>query len=72
MNYHVITNLLIPTAITKVPKQDVDEKITSKISAMPAGMANVLTAEEIQNLLAFLESGGYQLPGHLQHQHKHE
>jgi len=70
--YQVITNLLIPTAITKVDKQDVDEKIVSKISAMPAGMANVLTAEEIQNLVAFLESGGYKLPGHLEHHHKHE
>ncbi|MBC8351637.1 MAG: c-type cytochrome [Planctomycetes bacterium] len=71
-NYHVITNLLIPTGITKVRKRDIDEKITSKISAMPPGMANVLTAEEIQNLLAFLESGGYKLPAHLQHQHKHD
>ena len=70
--YDVITNLLIPTGVTKVRKQDVDEKITSKISAMPNGMANVLTAEEIQNVLAFLESGGYKLPKHLQHKHKHD
>lgn len=69
-HYHVITNLLIPTAITKVRKKDIDEKFVSKISAMPQGMANVLTAEEITNLLAFLESGGYQLPVHLNHNHE--
>ena len=71
-NYHVITNLLIPTSVTKVRKKNIDEKIASKLSAMPPGMANVLTADEIQNLLAFLEAGGYKLPGHLQHRHEHE
>ena len=71
-NYYVITNLLIPTAVTEVRKKKIDEKIASKISAMPPGMANVLAADEIQNLLAFLEAGGYKLPGHLQHGHEHE
>ena len=36
---------------------------------MPPGLANVLTKQEIIDLLSFLEAGGYQLPAHLQHQH---
>jgi putative heme-binding domain-containing protein len=70
-DYHVITNLLLPNAVTRVAKKDVDEKIPSKVSAMPVGMLNVLTREEIVNLVTFLEAGGYQLPEHLKKKHKH-
>ena len=69
--YSVITNLLLPNAITRVAKKDVDEKIVSKVSPMPVGMLNVLTREEIINLMSFLEAGGYQLPDHLKKKHKH-
>lgn len=69
--YEVITNLLLPNAVTRVAKKDVDEKIASKISPMPAGMLNVLTRQEILNLISFLEAGGYQLPDHLKKKHKH-
>ncbi len=33
-----------------------------------------LTREEIENLVAFLQGGGYKLPEHLKHQHgrKHQ
>jgi putative heme-binding domain-containing protein len=70
--YHVRTNLLIPTAITRLKKSEIDERIASKVSAMPDGMLNVLTKEEILNLLTFLEVGGYEPPGHLKHKHKHD
>jgi putative heme-binding domain-containing protein len=69
--YDVITNLLLPNAVTRVAKKDVDEKIASKISPMPVGMLNVLTRQEILNLMSFLEAGGYQLPDHLKKKHKH-
>ncbi|MFP6604539.1 MAG: c-type cytochrome, partial [Pirellulaceae bacterium] len=69
--YDVITNLLLPNAVTRVAKKDVDEKIASKISPMPVGMLNVLTRQEILNLMSFLEAGGYQLPEHLKKKHKH-
>jgi putative heme-binding domain-containing protein len=69
--FHVLTNLLTPQAITRVAKADIDQRVASKISAMPPGLANVLTKEEIVDLVSFLEAGGYQLPAHLQH-HQHQ
>jgi putative heme-binding domain-containing protein len=69
---HVVTNLLVPIAVTRVRKKDIDEQITSKISPMPNGLANVLTHEEIVNLLSFLQAGGYNVPEHLQKKHQHD
>ncbi|MFT5523467.1 MAG: putative heme-binding domain-containing protein [Pirellulaceae bacterium] len=69
--YHLLTNLLAPALVTIIAKKDVDEKIASKISSMPAGMVDVLTKDEIGDLVNFLESGGYHLPGHLEHKHNH-
>jgi hypothetical protein len=67
--YHVVTNLLIPQAVTRVRKSDVEEKSATKISPMPAGLVDALTQDEIHNLLSFLEVGGYQLPEHLKKGH---
>jgi putative heme-binding domain-containing protein len=67
---HIISNLLIPAAITKVAKSEVEEKFPSKISSMPNGMANVLTRPEILDLVSFLETG-FNLPEHLKHKHTH-
>ena len=68
-DYHVIKNLLIPTAVTKIAKKEVDERFASKVSPMPEGLLKVLTREEILDVVSFLEAGGYQLPGHLKHKH---
>ena len=68
--FHIISNLLIPSVITKVAKSQVDEQFPSKISAMPNGMANVLTRPEIIDLVSFLETG-FNLPEHLKHKHMH-
>src|SRR5262249_47971913 len=65
--YHVVVNLLTPTSVTRVRVKDVDEKVPSKTSPMPDGLANVLTKEEILDLVSFLEVG-YKLPDHLKHQ----
>ncbi|MDP6444907.1 MAG: GDSL-type esterase/lipase family protein, partial [Pirellulaceae bacterium] len=46
-SYHVVTNMLIPEAVTRVAKRDIDERFTSKLSPMPLGLANVLTKQEI-------------------------
>jgi putative heme-binding domain-containing protein len=67
--FQVMTNLLTPEAITRIAKADIDQRVASKISPMPAGLANVLTKEEILHLVSYLEAGGYQLPAHLEHQH---
>ena len=68
--FHIISNLLIPTAITKVAENQVDEQFPSKVSAMPKGMANVLTRPEIIDLVSFLQTG-FNLPEHLKHKHMH-
>ncbi|MEZ6141190.1 MAG: GDSL-type esterase/lipase family protein [Zavarzinella sp.] len=59
--YHVVTNLLTPKSVQVVLKKDVDEKLPSKVSPMPLGVANVLTKQEIIDMLGFLEVG-YELP----------
>jgi putative heme-binding domain-containing protein len=68
--YRVATNLLTPTSLTTVKKSDVERKQATQISAMPEGLVNVLTREEILDLISFLEVGD-NLPAHLQHGHKH-
>jgi len=69
--YHVVKNLLIPNAVTRLRKRDIDESLPSRISPMPAGLLNTLTKEEIVDLVSFIESGGYELPEHLRHRHHH-
>jgi putative heme-binding domain-containing protein len=65
----VMSNLLMPQALTHIRKADIDQRVASKISPMPQGLANVLTKQEITDLVSFLEGGGLQLPPHLQHKH---
>ena len=65
----LVTNLLTPTVITRIPRQKIANRSASKISSMPADLLNGLTRNEILSLLAYLEVGGYQLPHHLKHNH---
>ena len=64
--YHVMQNLLTPTTVTRVRIKDVDEKVVSKTSPMPVGLVNVLTRQEVLDLVSFLEVG-FKLPDHLRH-----
>lgn len=68
-SYYVATNLLTPNTLTTIAKKDVEQKVLSKISPMPAGLLNVLTKEEILDLHAYVEAGGMKLPAHLHHGH---
>ncbi len=68
-NYHVVSNLLTPNAVTQVKKKDVEEKIVSKLSPMPAGLVNVLTKQEILDLLSFVQHSE-KLPEHLRHKER--
>jgi hypothetical protein len=61
---------LTPNTLTTILKKDVEEKIASKISPMPNGLLNILTKDEILDLHAYIEAGGFQLPAHLKHDHK--
>ena len=62
--YKVVSNLLNPNDFKRIDKNQIDEQIPSRISAMPGGMLDVLTREEILDLLSFLESGGHKMQLH--------
>lgn len=44
--------------LTEIKKDDIEYRETSKLSQMPLGLINVLTKEEILDLIAFMRSGG--------------
>jgi len=41
-----------------IRKDDLERRVASKLSPMPANLADVLTRDEVLDLLAYLESGG--------------
>jgi putative heme-binding domain-containing protein len=57
-NMHVSTDMLNPSATVNVNAKQVDTVVTSKVSPMPAGLIDTLTADEILDLAAFLLSRG--------------
>jgi putative heme-binding domain-containing protein len=65
-SYRVATNLLTPQQTLTIRKADVEERIGSQVSAMPAGLLNVLSPEEVLALVSFLEAGE-NLPAALRH-----
>ncbi len=67
----LIPNLLTPKKTIEVKKADIEVRQKSKVSSMPIGLINVLTKQEIADLISVLENGGYKLPAHLQKHHKH-
>jgi putative heme-binding domain-containing protein len=68
--YHVATNLLTPNQVIVVTKSEIDEQVLGTVSAMPAGLLNVLTRDEIADLLSFVEAGD-DLPASLRHAPPH-
>ena len=56
--YQVIPNLLNPNRVVTIPKNQVDEKIPSKLSSMPEDLLNGLNREQILDLLAYMQAGG--------------
>ena len=54
--------VLVPNQLTgdkvEVKKSDVQSRAPSKLSSMPEALVNILTKEEILDLLAYIESGG--------------
>ena len=69
--FKVVSNLLTPNLFTRVIRKDIEEQIPSRISAMPNGLADVLTKKEILDIVSYLQHGGYKLPEHLKHGHEH-
>jgi putative heme-binding domain-containing protein len=68
--YRVATNLLAPDQVTVVKKDEIDEQTPGKVSAMPAGLLNVLTRDEVVDLISFVEAGD-DLPSSLRHAPAH-
>jgi uncharacterized protein YjgD (DUF1641 family) len=63
----VVANLLTPDVKIRVEKDAIEQQIKSSVSAMPAGLLDVLTKDEIIDLLVFLQTK--ELPKHLKHHH---
>ena len=55
--YTIRPNLLMPEKVKRIQKKDVEERFSSQVSPMPAGLVNVLTRQEILDLISFLEAG---------------
>lgn len=54
----VLTNMLDPSSLTDLNRDDIAETIESKVSMMPTGLIDTLTAEEIVDLIGYLRAGG--------------
>ena len=67
--YTIRPNLLMPEKIKRIQKKDVEERFVSQVSPMPAGLINVLTKQEILDLISFLEAGD-NLPAGLSGHHE--
>ncbi|MCA9053895.1 MAG: c-type cytochrome [Planctomycetaceae bacterium] len=55
---HLQTDPLKPSEVVEIPKWKVEHHRESPTSPMPSGLLDTLTAEEINDLLAYLQSGG--------------
>ena len=67
----IVPNLLTPDVFRTIAIDDIEVRTAASVSSMPEGMVNVLTEEEILDLLAFIQAGGYELPEHLKGGHGH-
>ena len=54
----VLPNMLAPEVTVEVPLNEIARREPSKVSAMPSGLLNNLTQEEILDLLAYIEAMG--------------
>jgi putative heme-binding domain-containing protein len=55
----VIRPSMLAPDMREIRKADIKSREISKLSPMPPGLVNILTKQEILDLLAFLESGGH-------------
>jgi putative heme-binding domain-containing protein len=54
----LVPNQLEPNNRVTVKKSEIAQRRASKVSPMPSGLVNVLSKEELLDLVAFLEAGG--------------
>ena len=53
----ILTNLLDPKSTTKLAKSEIELRSESRVSSMPVGLLDVLTKQEIADLLSLLQAG---------------
>lgn len=58
----VRANPLQPDLLSTLPLADIQKRTRTSSSSMPTGLINILTKQEILDLLVFLEKGGVDLP----------
>jgi len=63
-------DLLDPRRTITLATTEIDERVAARVSAMPAGLLNVLSRDEIRALVAFVEAGD-DLPPTLRHAPAH-
>ena len=56
--YWVNTDMMTPSTITNVKAEDIKSIEPSPVSMMPAGLLNMMSKDDILDLLAYLISGG--------------
>ena len=52
----IVQNLLRPENIERIQKSAIEERKVADVSSMPSGLLDTFTAEDILDLLAFVES----------------
>lgn len=57
-NLSVLTNMLDPSALTALNRDNIEEARPATTSMMPSGLLDTFTAEEIVQLMAYLRAGG--------------
>jgi putative heme-binding domain-containing protein len=57
-NVNIVEDMFDPGRMTNVRRADIDAMKPSTVSMMPEGLLNTLTADEIQDLVAYLMSRG--------------
>jgi hypothetical protein len=62
----IVPNLLDPMQTVTLGTRAIDERIPVRVSAMPAGLVNVLSRDEVLALVAFVGAGD-DLPPALRH-----
>jgi putative heme-binding domain-containing protein len=56
--YYISQNPYAPQVLKEIPKKSITNTKTAEVSMMPPGTINVINADELKDLMAYLRSGG--------------
>lgn len=57
-NLRILTDMLDPSKLTTLKRDDIAETFEAKISMMPTGLLDTLTADDVVDLVTYLRAGG--------------